>query len=58
MPKLKTHKGASKRFKKTGHGQGGSQSRLWPAHPDLEAAQAQEESCIRAWWPIRPISRF
>jgi len=43
MPKLKTHKGAAKRFKKTGTGKSDAQSRLWPAYLDLETAQTQRK---------------
>ncbi len=42
MPKLKTHKGAAKRFKKTGTG---------------KVVRGHAFARVRVWWPIRPISR-
>ena len=43
MPKLKTHKGAAKRFKKTGDGQSGSPPCLRAPHSDLEARKRKRK---------------
>ena len=53
MPKLKTHRGAAKRFKKTGHGQDRPRLRLQAPHPDeqddeVEAADARHARGRRA----------
>ena len=41
MPKLKTHRGAAKRFKKTASGKFKRGQRLQGAHPDQQVAQPQ-----------------
>jgi len=43
MPKLKTHKGAAKRFKKTGTGKNSPRSNQEASHPDLQVEEGQEE---------------
>jgi hypothetical protein len=40
MPKLKTHKGAAKRFKKTGTGKGQAPPFALAPHADLEKQEA------------------
>jgi large subunit ribosomal protein L35 len=43
MPKMKTHRGAAKRFKKTASGQGSSAAGVHQPHPDQEVAEAEAE---------------
>ena len=47
MPKLKTHKGASKRFKKNRYGQNNPSSCLCEAYFDLQVAVSQAKTCSR-----------
>ena len=44
MPKLKTHKGAAKRFKKTATGKVKRQHRISAPHPDVEGQEAQRQA--------------
>ena len=55
MPKLKTHKGASKRFKKTGTGKV-VRGHAFARHILTSKSRKRKRSCTRVWWPIRPIS--
>ncbi len=41
MPKIKTNRGAAKRFRKTGTGKIRRNKRLYQPHPDQEDHQAQ-----------------
>ena len=49
MPKLKTHKGASKRFKKTGTGKV-VRGHAFARHILTSKSRKRRESCTRAWW--------
>ena len=44
MPKLKTHRGAAKRFKKTGHGQVHAEQGVQAPHPDEQDPQPQAQA--------------
>jgi len=55
MPKLKTHKGASKRFKKTGTGKVVRQH-AFARHILTSKSRKRKESFIKACWPIPPTS--
>ena len=44
MPKLKTHKGAAKRFKKTGTGKVKRGKRISAPYPDFEGYEAQTQA--------------
>jgi large subunit ribosomal protein L35 len=55
MPKMKTHKGAAKRFKKTGTGKI-TRHHAMARHILTSSRVRASASLARAWWLMKPIS--